>query len=168
MRMRINRRGNLAVSITSRIEKGYARIAETAASAALEEAARTTPQSSGDMASNWRISLDTPQPGKNANGRPYSSSGEGSMDAVGEAVMAKVPRFLVGHKFYISTFGKHKNKVKLEGGATDSYDEAYAGLVERGEIPFRNVNPSGGHILARAAIVFKNVFRAQKLLRGGK
>lgn len=164
--MRMNRRGSLQVSLgLGTVERGYAKMMEIAARAALEEGARTTPQSSGDLASNWRISMDTPKPGKNTDGRPYSSSGEGDMNAVAEAVHSPVPRFLVGHRIYISTFGKHKNKVKLEG-ASDSYDEAYAGLVERNEINFRNVNPSKGNILARVREEFRRTFKSLKLLKG--
>lgn len=154
MKANINRRGDLSVSLSGQIEKGFARILEKAARAALNEAAVTTPQYSGDMASNWRISIDNPKPGKKSTLDPTRVREEGDLEAVSVATGSQKPRFLLGHKFYISTYGKH--------------DEAYAGPVERDEIAFRNVNPSGGHILARAKFVLVSEVRRLKLLKEGK
>ena len=165
--IKTNRRGAGQISLSAQAEWGFLGILKSAAAAALKEAAMTTPQYSGDLAANWRLSINRARPGTASAGTTGSPAYEGHPAAVVEAINspgAKLSALRVGDTVYLSTWGEHKNEIGSDG-ARDSYTEGYAGLVEREQITFRNVNPSRGHILARARLAFQLSVRADSLGR---
>lgn len=173
MKLRYNRSGESQLSVfMGKVEDGFVAVTRKAAQAALEEAVLTTPQFSGDMASNWRFSVGEPKPGhkstpyKDRLSRKRALRSEGDRRALKEANAGSKIAFQfmsAGDRFYISTWGVHENRAD---GAT--WLDAYAGAVERGEIKFRNENPSKGHILKRAGLRFRLKFRALKLMQEWK
>lgn len=168
-RIKLNYRGLSQTSLSvQKVQWGFVGIVKAAADAALREAASTTPQYSGDLASNWRLSINRARPGRASAGLQGGAPlYEGHPAAVHEAINspgARLSGLRVGDTVYLSTFGEHVNVVD-NAGARDTYTEAYAGLVEREQITFRSVNPSRGHILARARQAFVLSVKRDSLTR---
>lgn len=134
------------------------------AQAALDVAARTSPQKTGRFASNWRLAIGQP---KANNYRPAVSRGqratnswfqEGDDPAVSRALNglgSKLSGLRLGDKVFLSTAA-----VNPETG------DNYAWDIEAGIMRFRSVNPSGGRVLVRALAAARK--RARQIKARGK
>lgn len=136
----------------TRVEKGFVQKTREAAYAGLETAAETSPQFSGTFASNWRLSIGSPRPGKNRySATPDTAEEEGNLWAVDQATGspgARLSGLHIGGTVFLSTQAQHS--------------EQYAWKVENNMINFRDVNPSGGRVLMRARDAIRLRFREIK------
>lgn len=124
---------------------------------ALEYAARTSPQYSGTYASNWRLSIGAPKPGNNDRHDTDRDLSEGSSSAVNEALNArgnKLSALRLGQAVFLSTRGINKG-----------IGEDYTWDIEANIMKFRDVNPSGGAVVARTVKEIKKYIREVKAMK---